>query len=252
MLTGDTLTYNVNAGTALSVSTNGIDGFALTDQQTVYAARISNNLIGIATSRVGLGSTGSFVGIDSTTTASTLYFIGIGTGVYHSLKTNYTNKITGLVTKSTATVSTSSTHGLSVEDNIELKVIPGITTTVKVAYNDYNRRLVINPRTFTSSDINTNLNTITIARHGYITGQKVIATATTSPGGLVDNGIYFVNVVDENKIKLSNTFNKSVNLNPDLINITSSSDGTISPINPPIILEKDLKIYFDLSDSSFR
>jgi len=250
LVTGDTLTYNVNAGTAVSVSTNGIDGFALTDQQTVYAARISNDLIGIATSRVGLGSTGSFVGIDSTTTASTLYFIGIGTGVYHSLKTNYTNKITGLVSKSTVTVSTSSTHGLSVDDRVILDVKPGITTTVKVAYNDYNRRLVINPRTFTSSDVNTNLNTITIARHGYITGQKVIATATTSPGGLVDNGIYFVNVVDENKIKLSNTFNKSVNLNPEVINITSSSDGTISPINPPIILEKDLKIYFDLSDSS--
>ena len=250
LVTGDALTYNVNAGTAVSVSTDGIDGFALTDQQTVYAAKITNDLIGISTARVGLGDTGSFVGIDSTSTVSTLYFIGIGTGLYHSLKTNYSNKLSGLVSKSTVTVSTSSTHGLSVGDRIVLDVSPGITTTVKVSYNDYNRRLVINPRTFTSAEINTNTNSITIDKHGYTTGQKVIATATTSPGGLVDNGIYFVNVVDENKIKLSSTFYKSTNLDPEVINITSASDGTISPINPPITLEKNLKIYFDLSDSS--
>ena len=37
LLTGDALTYNTNAGAAVSVSTDGIDGFALTQGQTVYA-----------------------------------------------------------------------------------------------------------------------------------------------------------------------------------------------------------------------
>ena len=69
--TGDALTYRTNVGTAISVSTDGIDGFALTNGQTVYAAKITQDLIGIATARVGVGSTGSWVGINSSVTTST-------------------------------------------------------------------------------------------------------------------------------------------------------------------------------------
>ena len=250
LLTGDALTYSTNAGAAVSVSTDGIDGFALTQGQTVYAAKINNDLIGIATARVGLGSTGSFVGIDSTTTASTLYFIGVGTGVYHSFKTNYDNVLTGTLSRSLVTVSTASTHGLDPKDDVILIAQPGITTTIKVAYNDYNRRLVIDPRTFGSSDVSVGNDSITISRHGYNNGQKVVHTATTSSGGLVDNGIYYASVVDKNIIKLSNTYYDAINSEPKTINITSASAGTISPINPPISLEKNLKVYFDLSDSS--
>ena len=250
LLTGDALTYSTNAGAAVSVSTDGIDGFALTQGQTVYAARLTNDLIGISTARVGLGSTGSFVGINSTTNTSTLYFIGVGTGVYHSLKTNFDNVLTGSLSRCFVTVSTASTHGLEVQDNIRLRVQPGITTTIKVAYNDYNRRLVIDPRNFGAGDVSVGNNTITIPRHGYRKGQKVIHTATTSSGGLADNRIYYVSVIDKNTIKLSNNYYDAINLNPKVINITSASAGTISPINPPILLEKNLKVYFDLSDSS--
>ena len=166
LLSGDALTYSTNAGAAVSVSTDGIDGFALTQGQTVYASRLTNDLIGISTARVGLGATGSFVGINSTTNTSTLYFIGVGTGVYHSLKTSFDNVLTGSLSRCFVTVSTASTHGLQSQDNIRLKVQPGITTTFKVAYNDYNRRLVIDPRTFGSGDVSVGNNTITIPRHG--------------------------------------------------------------------------------------
>ena len=132
-----------------------------------------------------MGSTGSLVGINSTTNTSSLYFIGVGTGVYHSLKTSFDNVLTGSLSRCFVTVSTASTHGLEVQDNIRLRVQPGITTTLKVAYNDYNRRLVIDPRTFGSGDVSVGNNTITIPRHGYRSGQKVIHTATTSSGGLV-------------------------------------------------------------------
>ena len=250
LLTGDALTYSTNAGAAVSVSTDGVDGFALTQGQTVYAARLSNDLIGISTAQVGLGSTGSFVGINSTTTVSTLYFIGVGTGVYHSLKTNYSNTLTGSLSRSMVTVSTSSTHSLKSEDQVILNVSPGITTTIKVAYNDYNRRIVIDPRNFASGDVTVGNNSITISRHGYSNGQKVIHTADTSSGGLIDNGIYYASVVDENSIQLCNTYYDAINLNPKVIDITSASAGTISPINPPILTEKNLKINFDLSDSS--
>ena len=97
----------------------------------MYAAKLTDDLIGIATARVGLGSTGSFVGINSTTTVSTLYFIGVGTNTYHSLKTNYDNILTGSLSRSTVTVSTASTHGLLSDDNVELLIQPGITTTIK-------------------------------------------------------------------------------------------------------------------------
>ena len=55
---------------------------------------------------------------------------------------------------------------------------------------------------------------------------------------LVDNEIYYASVVDKNTIKLSNSYYDAINLNPKVVNITSASAGTISPINPPIELEK--------------
>ena len=248
--TGDILTYRTNDGTALGVSTDGIMDFTLDNGQTLYAAKLSNDLIGIATGSVGLGSTGNIVGINSITNISTLYFTGIGTGVYHSLKTNYSDIITGQVQRSVVTVSTASTHGLIPDDHIFFNANPGITTTINVAYNDYNRRLVINPRTFVSGNVNTTNNTITISRHGYIDGQKIIHTATTSSGGLVNNGMYFVYVVDDNTIKLCNDYYQSVKTAPEVISITSASGGTIASINPRINLERNEKIIFDLSDSS--
>jgi hypothetical protein len=247
---GDTLTYRTNEGTALGVSTDGTMEFTLSNEQTLYAAPLSKDLIGIATARVGVGSTGSFVGINSTTNISTLFFTGIGTGLYHSFKTNYSNVLSGQLKRSLVTVSTSSTHGLKAVDTISLAVNPGITTTIKVAYNDYNRRLVINPRSYSESDVDTSNNTITISKHGYVNGQKIVSTATTSPGGLVDDGIYYVYVVDEDKIKLCNEFYESINLTPHVIDITSSYAGVISPINPRIALERDQQVDFDLSDSS--
>ena len=94
--TGDKLTYSTNTGTALSVRYNESSAIVpLTDGQTLYAAKISSDLVGLSTVVVGLGSTGTFVGIASAySDSSTLYFTGIGTGVYQSLKTNYPS-ITG-------------------------------------------------------------------------------------------------------------------------------------------------------------
>ena len=248
---GDSLTYRTNGGTALGVSTDGTMEFVLTNEQTVFASVLSKDLIGISTARVGLGSTGSFVGINSTNSnVSTLFFTGIGTGLFHSLKTNHENVLSGKVERSLATVSTASTHGLEANDSVFLNVLPGITTTVKVAYNDYNRRLVIDPRTFASGDVNTSTNSISIPRHRYKNGQKVIYTASTASGGLFDNGIYYVYVLDSDSIKLCNQYYQSIKSKPDVINITSASAGTISPINPNVRVERDQRIKFDLSDSS--
>ncbi len=126
--TGTELIYRDNGGTAVSISTNGISSYQLTNNSVVYATRLGDNLIGISTVRVGLGTTGSFVGI--ATTASLVYFTNVGTGNSHSFRTNYQNTLKGTVTSNLVTVSTATTHGLQVNDSVKVSILPGIITSL--------------------------------------------------------------------------------------------------------------------------
>jgi hypothetical protein len=248
--TGDLLIYSSNGGSPISVSTDGTSIYQLSDNTAVYAAKINDDLIGISTIKVGLGSTGGFVGLGTlgTTSSGILYFTSVGSGVIHSFKTNYSNILNAEVSKNSVTVSTAQTHGLSVSDKINLTVTPGISTTVYIKYDDYNRRLLVNSRTFSS--INTTDDTIVIENHGYYTGQKVLYTSASPAGGLTNNKVYYVVVINSNKIRLSENYYQSVKLNPEVVDITSSTTGTISQINPSINLERNNTVNFDLSDSS--
>ena len=249
--TGDQLTYSPNSGSGIIVLENGVGiGTTLTDQQTVFVAKISNDLIGLSTVRVGLGTTGTFVGIASTVSSSTLMaFVGIGTGDYHSFSTNY-EVITGSVTRNLVTVSTAQTHGLQSDNNVYLEVNPSISTTYTITYNDYNRRLLVNPKSFASSGINTLTNSISIENHGYKTGDKIIHTSSNPAQGLENNSAYYIVKVDDNTFKLSETYYESVNSKPSVVGIASTSSGTVSQVNPPIEIYGNSSIIFDLSDSS--
>jgi hypothetical protein len=248
--TGDSLVYSSNGGTEISVSNNGSISNLLSNNSIVYVAKISNDLIGISTVKVGLGSTGVFVGIASTTnTISTLYFTGVGTNTYHSFKTNYSN-LTGNVYKNVVTVSTAQTHGLTNEDTVFVNVNTGITTTVIVKYDNFNRRILINPKSFSSSGINTSENWIFIENHGFKTGDKVIYNSASPSIGLTNNKIYYIISFDKNKVKLSESYYNSISFVPEVVKIYSTSNGTLSPINPPIRAYKNSIINFDLSDSS--
>ena len=249
--TGDKLTYSANIGAGISVQYDANSSIvALADDQFVYAAKISDDLIGISSVRVGLGTTGSFVGIASTQSGSSLMnFIGIGTGVIHSFTTNY-ETITAEVTRNLVTVSTGETHGLESSNNIWMDVNPSNTGVNTVKYNDYNRNLIINPRDFTAAGVNTETNAITLTDHGFVTGQKIIHTATTPSAGLTDNGVYYVVRVDKNTFKLSNNFYNSKLLKPPITGITSASAGTINPVNPSVTVYEDSTVEFDLTDSS--
>jgi hypothetical protein len=246
--TGDSLIYSNNGGTSISVSTNGTSSFTLTNNSIVYAAKISNSLIGISTIRVGLGSTGDFVEVGSTG-GGLLYFDSIGSGSVHSFNTYYVN-LTGNIKKNKITVSTAETHGLNYGSNINLNLVSGISTSFKVYYNDYNRRLTFNPRSFTASDVNSIDNTIKIANHRYYDGEKVIHTSNSPSGGLENQKIYYVVVVDSDTIRLSETKYDSTKDFVEIIDITSESLGTLYQINPKISLVKNEKVTFDLSDSS--
>ena len=250
--TGDELIYNLNGGSALGVSTNGIStAVTLADQSRVYVARITKDQIGISTVRIGINSTGSFTGAaSSTSNEGLLFFTGYGSGDNHSFKTNYTNVVTVSSSKNTVTVSTAQTHGLQVTDNVYVDVRPSITTSFAVSYNDYNHRIVVDKKDVSASGINTTTNAITIEKHGYTLGQSLIYTASSAAGGLVDEKIYYAVIVDEDTIKLSETYQNSISSVPSVVNITSATDSSFSPINPPIKVRKGSGVEFDLSDSS--
>jgi hypothetical protein len=247
--TNTELIYSANGGTPISISTNGSVSYQIPDNSVVYCARLSNDLIGISTTKLGIGSTGSFVGLGSTM-SYLLYFISTGVGNTHSFKTNYSNVLKGDIRRSIVTVSTASSHGLSIDDNIDLTCIAGITTNVKIIYNDFNRRVLVNPRDFTGSDVDVTNDIITIPNHQYEMGQKVIHTSTSPASGLINNQIYYAIVIDKNRIKLSNTYYDSVNKIPVSVGIASTSFGTVSAVNPPLKITRNQNIVFDVSDSS--
>ena len=246
--TGDELVYRPNQGSSIGISTDGIANTTLPNGQSVYVAKISNDLIGIALEKVGIGSTGKIQGLTNPN-ATTLFFTGIGTGVQHSFKTNYDGNIIAETTKTIVTIATSEPSGLKTNDEIELSCISGITTTIKVEYNDYHRKLILNARNFVSGNIEVDTNTINIDNHGLRNNQKVIHTSTAPSGGLIDQGIYYVLKVNNNKFKLSSEPVENFS-EVSVVNITSASNGRILPINPPLSVIKNSKLVFDVSDST--
>ena len=250
ILTGEPLVYSVNGGNPIVVS-NGSSIFSLQNSQTIYAARISENLLGISTQRIGVGTTGTFVGIGSTTAiGGLLYFIENGSGSLHSFKTIKTNSVRCEVSKNVVTVSTASSHGLTLSDNINISVKPTKVTNVSIRYNAHNRRMVANPRDFISSDVDTLVSTIAISNHNLKTGDAVIHTSSSPAGGLENQKIYYVVRYTKDKIKLSKSQYGSLSFDKEIVDITSTSFGTISPINPEIEVYRNSRIVFNLSDSS--
>jgi hypothetical protein len=244
--TGDEIKYKTNSGIGISVSIDGITDFELSDETNLYVAKISEDLIGISTVKVGIGTTGGFVGISQT--ASTLFFTHPGLGDYHSFQTKFDSLSKGNITKNIVTVSTASTHLLKENDLINLNVSSGLTTTIFIKYDDHNRKLVVNPRDFSFVDIDNNL--ITIENHKYEDGQKLIHTSSSPANGLVDQEIYYAIVYDRDRIRLARSYYGSINRDQSVINITSSSFGTLSQINPKINITRNQKVIIDLSDSS--
>ena len=252
LLTGDEVTYRINSGDAIGVSTvSAGSSFTLTDNSTLFVAKLSTDLIGLSTVKVGLGTTGTFVGIASTTSGQgLLYFIGVGTGVYHSLVTNYSGIVKGSIDRNLVTVSTSSTNGLLRNDTVFVDVNPSISTSVSIRYNTHNRKMTVGSLDFGASGITTSTNTITLSNHGLTTGQKVIHTAVSPATGLTNNEEYYAYVVDRNNIRLCDTKYQTTKTLPSFVNISTQSSGSILPINPPLTFYRNSTVTFDVSDSS--
>jgi hypothetical protein len=244
--TGDELFYKTNGGSSITVSNSGIGTFNLLNNSKVYAARISDNLIGISTIKVGVGTSGGFVGISQT--GSTLFFTNSGSGENHSFVTNFDDVSKANLTKTSITVSLASTHSLEVKDQVVFEVFPTTTKTIEVQYNNFHKRLVVDPKYFSTIDLTNNL--ISIQNHGFVNGQKLIHVSSSPAQGLENQEIYYAIVYDSDRIRLSHSYYGAVSDTKSIVGISSTSFGTLYQINPKINVERNQKVIFDLSDSS--
>ena len=245
----DSIFYSANSGSSVQVWNGTSAGYVnLTSYQNLYAVPLSKDNIGISSNKVGLGSTGTYVGVNTST--SLLYFTSVGTGNTHKFTTNLNKVVTAEVSKNTVTVSTSSTHGLVRGDLVNIKIKPNLENTVIVKYDDYNRRIVFDPRSFTAGNVDIVRNSITFSDEFFKLGDKVIHTSLSPSGGLEDNTIYYIVPFNDTRVRLVRE-KYEVNLeNPNFIDITSASTGTLSKINPQVQIKKNNTLTFDLSDSS--
>ncbi len=241
----------VKPGTASSISVSNTPTSSIfdlpnnSDQQTVYIIKKSVDHIGIVT-QIGL-----------TTTSSGLYFRSNGSDDYqYYIKSNY-NKIIGDVQRITAQITCEEDHDLINGDKINLQVKPnlsvgiGTSSFVRVSYDSLTNKILVNRKTFTSSGINTSLNSITINNHDYKTGDKVFYTASTVASGL-STGFYYIHKIDDNNFNLCETVIDSFSNPPLVVDIlsTTSSNNQLSLVNPKLVSFRNNNLVFDLSDSS--
>jgi len=220
----------------------------------VFVIKKDSNNIGLVTSRVGIGSTSE--GLFFYTKGSNT---GINSGSYYfeSLKEQVTgnlDKILSTVTTNVALANTT-THGLKNKDIVSINVVPnltvgiGTTTPVTVKYNSNFNKLIVNPLSFTSSNVLENK--IGFSTHGFETGDKVFYDGSATG---ISTGTYFVYKVDSNNFKLVKTI---IDLNSDpvrTVSITANTGGnqTIGLINPRINVVKNSLLSFTLKDSSLE
>jgi len=245
--TNTKLVYNSNGGFPFAVSL-GSTVFRLTDGQQLYSYRFNENFIGITTRPSAIGESGEFSGIGSGLNIDLLSIVDYGLGDYHSFTTLYDDTKKVSINHSYLTITTKDNHELENGDIIDLSIDYFDQKVLKVVYNDKNRRFGINPIFFDSSAVNVTDDTIEIANHDFYEGQKIIHTSSQPTQGLLNDEIYYIGIVDKDRIFLSTTKENAENLVP--INLTLSSFGNIIPINPSIKVEKSKNVIFDLSDES--
>jgi hypothetical protein len=235
-----TFTYNVSN---ISVSTSPT-GTPFNLPQNVYVINKNINTIGIKT---GISSTTSFE----------LYFRGNGSdNDKYSFESVYP-QIIGKVERVKSVVSVSTSHELFSGDFINLSIEPnlsvgiGTSTSIYVKRDTITGNILINPIGFSSTGINTVTNTISINSHNLKTGDKILYSSNLVASGL-STGFYYVYRINDNTIKLSETYLDSTMIPPTNVSIagTGGSNQSISLINPQIKSIKNNNLVFNLSDNS--
>jgi hypothetical protein len=235
----------------------------LPEKLNLYVVPINEDFIGLSTEPITSNITNSFsmdmcnnsLSSYHTESDNLLMFYDSGSndlysGDTHSIKVIYDNKLESKIIKNLVTIETEFPHNLLLKDLVNVRCISGITTTLKVKYNDYNRRTTIGEHEFLETDINLETNTIRIDDHKFKTGEKVIHESSSPCDGLIDQKIYYIFVVDQNNIRLTPTLSETKKVFPVFVTINSKSFGKFSKINPNIKITKFSILKFDLSDKS--
>jgi hypothetical protein len=236
-ITNQQVTYASN-GTNVSISTDGSTTFTM--PSTVYVVKKNKNLIGIKTQ---IGSPEVF------------FHTNGDNDDRYSFESTY-SQVLGDIQQSKATVSVSTSHGLSNGDVIKLEVNPnlsvgiGTSTAVRVLYKSDINSVVINPIGFNSTGINTTTNIITISDHGLKTGDKIYFEDTDNAS--LDKNYFYVYRINSNKINICETYKDCLSSPPTVVSIanTGGSNQSISLINPQILSVENNSLVFDLTDTS--
>ena len=242
------LTFKIPSGAgALSVGTGVTQAvtasFNLSDGATVFAKRISSDLVGLSTIKGG----------------ETIFFKTSPTDSFeYLLESNFT-QVTGKAQEITAHVAVSTSHGLTELDTIDLTLDSnrsggiGISTSVIVKYSSSEDKILINPLTVAQTNIGAD--TIFKDDHGFSTGEKVFYDGGTSQATGLSTSSYFVYRIDDNSFQLGETLFDVQNEPPKVIGITTNTGGSgqeFSLINPSLSVTKNNDLVFYVSDSSLN
>ena len=115
---------------------------------------------------------------------------------------------------------------MSNKDTVFVSVKPTDIKTVEVKYNDFNRRIVFDPQDFVAGDIDLSLNTIKVTEGVFSLGDRVIYTASSPAGGLVNERMYYVALYDQTNIRLVEERTELQSKNPKFVTISSTGAGT--------------------------
>ena len=186
-----------------------------------------------------------------------IFFNDQTTGSNHKIE-RLSGDVTGKAIKTAVTLISDDQHLLVAGDNLKLNISPNQTQEFILKYNSAVNKLIVNPVTFSPAAVGVGdtVSTITIANHDFKTGDAVIylgSDPTDLIDPLVNNSVYHVIRIDDNTIRLADSFYSSKKAFPyQNIKFTDNGAGTheLSKINPPLEIIKGNKIEFNVSDSS--
>jgi hypothetical protein len=250
--TGQKLTYSFDEGGSIGVSTNTnpSDVFELQNNSTVYAVNLGKDFVGISTSQIGIGTTGTLIGINTTQEPYLLYFNDFGTGKNHSLETVYSESKCR-VRKHLAEIQTISDHSLEDDDRVRININSSTEINYEVEYNSYVRKLIINPKEFTGASVDILNNVIELENHGFNTGDEVLYESSSEITPLQNNQIYYVIKVTDDIFKLTQYYFDSQLSNPPFISFEAvGGSHRLSKVNPKLDVFKYSRVGFGVSHPS--
>jgi len=209
----------------------------------LFAVRVANDFIGIATSK-------KFVGI-----SSTLFFTGGSVGKNHTLS-QIKDNITGIVRKVSARVAVSTAHGLKEKDEVRLHITPNKVQQVVLKYNPIVKKLVANPKTFVPAGITTvTTSNIESVQHGLKTGDLVVYTnAVGVATPLQDNREYYAIRIDEDTFRLAESKTDALAFPFQNLTITEQGHGTheVVKVNPQLDIINGGRFALKTGDTSLN